>query len=181
MAYIGLANPVAAKLTEPANTYADGAALGKAIGIDITPSYAEGSLNADNMQAEYDKVFAYADVSLNTSTIPISFQQTLFGHTVAEKKVTFKSTDQSAYVGFGFYVTEVVDGALSYVATWLHKVKFSEPAESYATKGENIEYKTPTITGRALPISTGDWKETEAFDAEEEAKQFLSKKYAPGA
>lgn len=180
MAYIGLANPVVAPLTEPANTYADGENVGYAIGIEITPNFAEGSLYGDNRQCEYAKEFNYAEVSLNTSTIPITLQQTMFGHTVAEKAVTFKGGDQSAYVGFGFYVTESVDGKLSYVATWLKKVKFSEPSESYTTKGENIEYQTPTITGRALTLSTGEWKETEVFDTEEEAKSFLASKYQGG-
>ena len=46
-------------------------AFGKAIGLQVTPNYAEGSLNADDAQVEYDKEFNYAEVTLNTSTIPI--------------------------------------------------------------------------------------------------------------
>ena len=41
MAYIGLARPTIAKLTEPANTYADPFTCGRAIQIDITPQFAD--------------------------------------------------------------------------------------------------------------------------------------------
>jgi hypothetical protein len=40
----------------------------------------------------------------------------------------------------------------------LYKVKFSEPSEDYATKGESIEYKTPSISGRAMANDEGNWK-----------------------
>ncbi len=63
MAYIGLARPTIAKLTEPANTYADPFTCGRAIQIDITPQFAEGSLYADDIKAEYDKEFKYADIT----------------------------------------------------------------------------------------------------------------------
>ena len=76
MAYVGLAKPIVAKLNESSGTpkYTEGAACGKAIGIDITPQYAEGSLYGDDVQCEYDKEFKYADITLNTTTIPISMQ-----------------------------------------------------------------------------------------------------------
>ena len=64
---------------------------------------------------------------------------------------------------------EKVGGKTSYVANFLPKVKFAEPAGDYATKGENIEYKTPTITGRALANDEGVWKKTKACTSETEA------------
>ena len=35
---------------------------------------------------------------------------------------------------------------------WLYKVQFSENAENSATKGESIEWQTPTITGRIMGV-----------------------------
>ena len=64
MAYIGLAKPTIAKLTESSSdTYSGAFQCGKAIQIDITPNYAEGSVYGDNGTAEYDKEFIDADVS----------------------------------------------------------------------------------------------------------------------
>lgn len=175
MAYIGLARPTVAKLNEEDNTYSDGFVCGKAIQIDITPQYAEGSLFADNNKAEYDKEFKYADVTLNTSTMPIAAHTVMFGHTVteAEKSITFKSNDEANYVGMGVYVAEKVDGIKKYVGMWMHKVKFTEGAESYKTKGDNIEYQTPSITGQAIAIKDGTWKEVKTFNTETDAQDWL--------
>lgn len=71
MAYVGLRKPIIAKILE-SGEYDEPFACGKAIGLDVNPNYAEGSLNADDKQAEYDKEFTYAEVTLNTSTLPIA-------------------------------------------------------------------------------------------------------------
>ena len=63
MAYIGLRKPIIAQRTGDGK-YSTPFVLGKAISLNVTPNYAEGSLNADDGQAEYDKEFNYADVTL---------------------------------------------------------------------------------------------------------------------
>ncbi len=178
MAYVGLRKPIIGKMDEN-GTYEDPFAFGKAVGLTVTPNYAEGSLNADDMQAEYSKEFNYAETTLNTSTIPIQAHQAMFGHQVNEenKGVTFNSNDQSNYVGQGWISVEVVNGVRSFVGNFLKKVKYSEPNEEYATKGDSIEYKTPSITGRALPIDDGTWKETNSFKTEEEALAWIYEKF----
>ncbi|HIY18262.1 MAG TPA: major tail protein [Candidatus Blautia avistercoris] len=177
MAYIGLTKPTVAKLDESGGTpeYTDGFACGKAIEMSITPNYAEGSLYADNEKAEYDKEFSYAEVTLNTSTLPIEAHKIMFGHTTDEEENTIvdKSADESNYVGLGIYVREKVNGVRKYIAMWIHKVKFTESEESYKTKGDAIEYQTPSITGQAIAISTGEWRERKICDTEQEAKDWI--------
>lgn len=179
MAYIGLARPTVARLNEETTKYSGAFTCGAAIQIDITPQYAEGSLYGDNVKMEYDKEFKYADVVLNTTTLPIEAHNVMFGHTVSDSeaatKVTFKSGDESGYVGFGFYMTEKVNGVRQYVASWLYKVKFAEGAESYKTKGDAIEYQTPSISGQAVSLNDGRWKDVEVFTTEAEAKEWLQK------
>lgn len=53
------------------------------------------------------------------------------------------------------------------------KVKFAEGAESYATKGESIEFKHPQITGKDSAVSEGIWKKKKTFATEEEAVSWL--------
>lgn len=100
MAYVGLRKPIIAEITG-AKVYGEPFAFGKAIGLQVTPNYAEGSLNADDAQVEYDKEFNYAEVTLNTSTIPIEAHEKMFGHKVNEGKTgaTFNKDDQAKYVG----------------------------------------------------------------------------------
>ncbi|SCH77716.1 phage major tail protein%2C phi13 family [uncultured Dorea sp.] len=174
MAYVGLRKPIIGEVKEGGG-YNEPFACGKAIGINVTPNYAEGGLNADDVQSEYDKQFNYADVTLNTSTLPIEAHKKMFGHTVdeAKKNVKFNANDQANYVGMGWISAEVVDGARSYIGNFLKKVKFSEPSEEYSTKGDSIEYKTPSISGRALAMDNGDWKETEMCSTEADALKWI--------
>lgn len=176
MAYVGLRKPIIAQLKSD-GTYDDPFAFGKAIGLQVTPNYAEGSLYADDGQAEYDKEFSYAEVTLNTSTIPIVAHEKMFGHTVTEKNVKFNGDDQNNDVGLGWISVEKVNGVRSFIGNFLDKVKFSEPSEDYATRGESIEYKTPSITGRASAVDGGGWKETETFATEAEAKNWIYGKF----
>ena len=170
MAYVGLRKPIIAKLLE-SGKYDKPFACGKAIGLQVNPNYAEGSLNADDKQAEYDKEFTYAEVTLNTSTLPIEAHEKMFGHTVdtAKKNVKFNVDDQANYVGMAWVSVEKVDGVRSFIGNFLKKAKFTEPSEDYSTKGDSIEYKTPSISGRALGLEDGSWKETEACSSEADA------------
>ncbi|MCD2493315.1 major tail protein [Lacrimispora sp. NSJ-141] len=180
MAYIGLRKPIIGKLDAETGKYSAPITFGKAIGLQVTPSYAEGSLNADDMQAEYDKEFNYADVTLNTSTIPLQAHQDMFGHTVvteSEKSVEFNANDQNNYVGMGWITVEKVDGVRAFTGNFLYKVKFSEPAEDYATKGDAIEYKTPSIAGRAVALADGKWKSVGVFDTEAAALEWINGKF----
>lgn len=176
MAYVGLRKPIIAQLKTD-GSYDDPFAFGKAIGLQVTPNYAEGSLYADDGQAEYDKEFSYAEVTLNTSTIPVVAHEKMFGHKVNEKNVKFNGDDQNNDVGVGWISVEKVNGIRSFIGNFLDKVKFSEPSEDYATRGESIEYKTPSITGRASTVDNGDWKETEIFATEAEAKNWIYQKF----
>lgn len=176
MAYVGLRKPIIGK-RKTNGTYEAPFTMGKAVGVNITPNYAEGSLYADDEQAEYDKEFTYADVTLNTSTIPMEAEEHMFGHKVTSeddrKNVVFNKDDQANDVGMGWISVEKVDGVRSYVGNFLYKVKFTEPSEEYTTKGESIEYKTPSISGRASADSDGNWKKTEVLKTENEALAWI--------
>ena len=176
MAYVGLRKIIIAERTG-AKTYGEPFAFGKAIGMNVTPNYSEGSLNADDVQAEYDKEFNYAELSMNTSTVPLEAHDTMFGHTVNENAVDFNANDEAKYVGQGWIAPEKVDGKKYYTGNFLYKAKYSEPSEEYTTKGDSIEYKTPSISGRALAEDDGDWKATERFDTPEKALAWTYKKF----
>ncbi len=178
MAYVGLRKPIVGEW-KGNKTYGDPFAFGKAIGLQVTPSYAEGSLNADDEQAEYDKEFNYAETTLNTSTIPIKANEIMFGHKVDEelKNVKFNKDDQANYIGQGWVSVEKVNGKRSFVGNFLYKAKYSEPADDFATKGDSIEYKTPSISGRATADDDGDWKETQSFGTVAEALNWIYKMF----
>ena len=179
MAYVGLAKPIIAKLTETGGTatYSDGFAFGKAISLDIAPEYNEASLYGDNQQVETEKEFKQAKVTLGTTTIPIDAYSVMFGHEVAEgKEIIYKTDDASNYVGFGCYTDETIDGVKKFVAMWIHKVKFTQTQESYKTKGDSIEFQTPSVEGIAIGTDSKNWKTTKIFDTAEDAISWINTK-----
>ncbi len=185
MAFTGLVKPVVAKLDESSGTpkYTGKAACGKAIQLTVTVTYAEGSLYGDDGQAEYDREFSYADLVLNTTTLPVEVHNTMFGHTVttdSEKSIKDSSADEAPYVGFGIYVPQKVDGRRSYMAIWFHKVKFTEAEETYNTKADSITYNAPSVNGRAVALESGEWRERQFFDTVTEAQAWLDEMASSG-
>lgn len=182
MAYIGLAKPYIAKLKSQTTTggvttpvYENGFKCGKAITVNITPNYNEAKLYADNILSEYAKEFKDGTIKLGTDRLPKEAQGVVFSHEVSEdgKTVKYKTGDNANYVGVGFCMDEMLDGAKQYVAIVVYKSKFTEAAMDYETKGENITFKTPSIEGSISALDDTQWKITKVFDTELEAESFV--------
>lgn len=47
----------------------------------------------------------------------------------------------------------VKNGVTSYQAVWYHKAQFGETTENAQTKGQTIEWQTPTLTGRIMGVN----------------------------
>lgn len=178
MAYIGLAHPVIAALKSQSTnlgvttpTYGDAFVCGKAVSLSVTPNYNESKLYADNILDEYVREFKDGTITLGVDRLPLEAQSVMFGHTVAEsgKEVTYKSGDSGAYVGVGFYVDEMLEGKKQYVASVIYKCRFAEGATDYTTKGDSIEFKTPSLEGAIAALDDGQWKTDKVFDTESAA------------
>lgn len=175
MAFIGLRKPYVAKYNRATKTYSDGFRYSHAVSMNVTPNYAEASLYGDDVQTEYEKEFVNAAVSLGTTHTPIQAADTMFGHTVNGNKVTYKTTDEANYVGVGTIAPEKIDGVKKYVALIIKCAKFTDPTDDFATKGDQIQFKTPTINGSAIAADNdGNWKETQVFDTEAEAETYVA-------
>lgn len=177
MAFVGLSRPYIAQLdNETTKHYTNCFKCGKAISLSVTPNYNEVKLYADNVLDEYVKEFKDGTISLGTDRLPAQAQTVMFGHTVntvGGQTITYKSNDNANYVGIGFVIDEVLDGAKSYTATIIYKCKFTEAADSYTTKGDSIEFKTPTVEGAVAALSDYTWKTVKTFTSAEGAEAFI--------
>ncbi len=175
MAFFGMSNPWIAKFDAIKKTYSGGFKNGTAVGTDVTPQYNEANLYGDNILQEALKEFKYADVTLTTTHMPVVAANVMFGHTVDSEtnEITYKASDSANYVGYGFYASEKINGETRYIAAILPKVIFAEAAENYATKGDSIEFKTPSVSGKAMALEDGTWKVKKPFDSEQEAVNFI--------
>lgn len=178
MAYLGLRKPIIGKMNINGG-YDEPFACGKAVGITVTPNYAEASLYGDDILAEYDKSFSYAEITLNTTSLPVVAHEVMFGHVRGNNgaEIMQNANDEQNYVGMGWVSVEKVDGVKKYVGNFICKTKFSEPSEDYSTKGENIEYKTPSLSGRAAAMDDGLWKCFDVFEDERGALNYVYGKF----
>ena len=151
MATIGLDKLFYSKITEDEDgneTYATPASLAKAMTAELSLELAEATLYADDGAAEVVKEFQSGTLTLGVDDIGVSVAQDLTGATLDGNKVLVSaSEDGGAPVAVGFRAKKA-NGKYRYF--WLYRVKFGIPATNLTTKGESIEFSTPTIEGTVM-------------------------------
>lgn len=130
-----------------APTYGTPFRIAKAINIGLTPQKAEASLYADDGLDEYISSTTAYDISINTNTLEPAIEAQLLGKKVDSNGGISTTTEDVAPLFAVAFRSLRSDG--SYEFRVVYKVRFSAFDESYNTKGENIEFQTPTFTGRA--------------------------------
>ena len=180
MANIGLTNIWFSNLTEAQDGTAiyDGAKnLGKAVSCSVSITNNEAKLYGDDSLAESDTSFASGTITLGVTDDDDSIFAPLLGHTIDQEtnEVIKTSNDAAPYVGVGRIVTKMVNGAYKYKVEFLYKVKFSEPSKDESTKGESIEFSTPSIEGlvSSLDDVNGTWSKSKTFNTKSDALTYL--------
>ena len=146
MATIGLDKLYYAKITEDEageETYETPVPLAKAMTAELSVELAEATLYADDGAAEVVKEFQSGTLTLGIDDIGVTVAQDLTGAKIDDNQVLISaSEDGGAPVAIGFRAKKA-NGKYRYF--WLYRVKFGIPATNLTTKGESIEFSTPTI------------------------------------
>jgi phi13 family phage major tail protein len=146
---IGLADlHYALLVTDPAPggvaTYETPVRIPGVISANVNPNSSNGTLFADNGPYETASSIGEISLELNVADLPMEVQAVLFGHSIVGGVMLRKSTDIPPWVAIGFRSLKS-DGTWRY--TWLDKGKFSLPEQSNQTKGDSVEFQTPTTSG----------------------------------
>lgn len=191
MAFIGMRHVVGALITsetagaEPTyGTSGSGFLIGKAITGNLTINRNSNPLYADDAIAEDDNGITSMDLELGLDDLMEDIQDKmglLKAVTAGSPSVTtYYDTSASAKaIGVGYIRVRRKNGVTKYQAIWIYKSIFSKNSENSQTKGESIEWNTPTVNGRCigLPIdSTGDlsYRKIQNFDTEADAATWLN-------
>lgn len=164
-------------------TYANKRTIGDAMGVNMELRFAEARLYAEGRLAEYVREITGGTLSIAEKYIPAAAQKILFGardktRTVAAESVTglvVGSDDSGKYVGVAGYAPDMVDTVKKYYCFHFRKAKFGRPSMSFQTKGESIQFATPTTTGELMAddTETHDIIEDATVDTEAEAKAWV--------
>ena len=167
MAYIGMRHPVFARVKNytPGTPieYDEGVVLGKAIGATLTLQRTETSLYADDYKAEVDNSATGGTISLELDDIKHDAALKVLGlkkHTVNGKEVYTITGAAAPYGGCGWVRERKMDGVISYVAQWVHRLQLGQNTKNAATKGQTITYQTTTLDGEILGAEVDESMET---------------------
>lgn len=169
MATIGLRDVYYALLNEdPAGgvaTYEAPVRMVGAISANINPNTSTATLFADDGPADTAATLGEITLELNMADIDLKTQAVLLGHTYEDGVLKKKGGDVPPFVAIGFRTLKS-NGKYRYY--WLNKGKFAVPADDLATKGDSIDFKTPTISGSFVKRDSDDeWQRVGDEDAED--------------
>lgn len=185
MKYLTFA-PISSETAQSPITYGTGAVAEHAISGSITYNYDEQSLYGDDKLAEYYKGLTGYDIEIGMTELADSLSTLLGIETVTTTGSPAISTyhlvpDNMTSCGVGFMQTLIVNGTKSYIGYWFHKVTFSINSESAQTRGESVEWQTPTLNGKGWGVeldATGvvQYRDRQVFTTEALALAWLKAK-----
>ena len=188
MANIGLKSFLYGALTETAGvaTYDPPEKLAGAIEIKVKINLNETSLphddRVDNQISEFkdgaitagidnddDTIFA---VLLGKKTTVDSFTPES-GTATTVNRITSGSNDVCIPVGFGYITGTMVDGVKKYKVIFYKKVTFKPFAVDSKTKGDKLEFTTPSVEGTIATLANGEYEDKATLENESDAIEYL--------
>lgn len=167
MATIGLRDVhYALLLTDPIVGLPEYAPVEKVIGAisaNVNPNSSSATLFYDDGPGDTATTLGEITLELNLADIPLEVQAIWLGHEFANGILKRKAADVPPWLALGFRTLKS-NGAYRYM--WLAKGKFAIPEEDYQTKGDSVEFQTPTISGTFAKRDCDDeWERTTDEDA----------------
>lgn len=160
MAIKGLSIPIVANYAATGSnvTYSNGMVAGAAVEYTASWTTSENNpLYADNKIKENDAgTFQSGELTLGTSDLTQDISKLIlglkeatfsYGESKEVKELVYDDDMQSPYLGFGVIELHQNDDVDEYRAVFLPKVQFALPENTATTKGETVEWQTPSITG----------------------------------
>ena len=174
MAQIGL-KYLRYSLLDADGKYTGAKTLGRAIETKVNPTVAEGKLYADDTVAESVEEVTGGTVEITVDGLDPSTYAEIMGHEYSQQDNIIKRNRNAIapFIGMGRVITLFRNNTRSYKVEFLNKVKFKDNLPEEKTKGENIEFGTPTFSGNFYVMDNGYWSETGFFDTVEEAQAYL--------
>ena len=175
MAGIGLKRFKYAKLNDDGKTYGQVKTLSGAIECKVTLDLAEASLYSDDALKEQVSMFKSGTLTAGIDEDDDAIFAELLGKTVDEETgiVTSNVSDEPIYVGFGHIVPKLVNGKRKYKVEFFPKMKFKPFIADAKTKGDNLEFTTPSVEATIFENDDGDWEKHKVYDTESEANTAL--------
>ena len=162
---------------DEATYYTDHRMMGEAMTVQLELMFAEGRLYAEGSLSEYIKLATGGTMSVGVKRIPPKTQVLLYGNTESAYTVNGRqmtglvtsADDLPNDVGVSFYAPDRLNGKNVYTCVFVKRATFGPPSLSYATRGQNISFGTPTTTGEFQSDTNNDFFEVAVAENEIDA------------
>lgn len=126
------------------------------ISANVNPNGSNETLFADDGPYETASTIGQIGLELNVADLPIEMQAEILGHTLTAGVLIRKASDVPPWLAVGF---KSLKSNGKYRYTWLGKGKFALPEQANKTKGDSVEFNTPTISGSFVKRECdGEWE-----------------------
>lgn len=188
MAFVGLLYAVAAPIQMEADgqaiTYGKGQVIGGMMTAEISYTRNSNPLYADDRVMEEDNSITGGTIKMGVDDVNDDARVMMLGDVKegdAGEEVYHETGESAPYVGTGYIRVRRKDNKTNYIAYWVHKAIFGIGTESAKTKGQNIEWQTPTLEGSIMGVKNNAalqtrFRERRTFTKESEARTWLNKK-----
>lgn len=188
MAFVGLLYAVAAPIQTEADgqaiTYGKGQVIGGMMTAEISYTRNSNPLYADDRVMEEDNSITGGTIKMGVDDVNDDARVMMLGDVKegdAGEEVNHETGESAPYVGTGYIRVRRKDNKTNYIAYWVHKAIFGIGTESAKTKGQKIEWQTPTLEGSIMGVKNNAalqtrFRERRTFTKESEARTWLNKK-----
>lgn len=144
-------------------TYSNAMALARGVEVSLSPESSDDNrFYADNIVAENATgMFTGGTVTLTVDGLKDAARKLIFGLPTAVNNWTaYDNTIEIPYVGIGFIVRYMEDGATTYMPVVLAKTMFQLDETSAATQEDEIDWQTQELTATLFrdDSATQAWK-----------------------
>lgn len=156
--------------------------IGRLVKADLTVTMASGELYADDGLAESVEEFVKGSLAMETDDMEDSVAETVYGATVVDKELHYKSGDSAPVGGLAYYKVLKRRGNLLYKGYFYPRVQAALGNDTASTKSSSITFGTTNTTFTIFPCETTDWRITAELESLEAAKEWVKEKLtsAPG-
>ncbi len=155
--------------------------VGRLVKADLTVNMASGELYADDELAESMSEFSSATLAAETDDMVDEVASVVYGCEVVDKTVHYKYGDTPPEGGLAYFKTLVRKGEKSFKGVFYPRAKAALGNDSAQTRGNSITFGTTATTFTIFSCNSGDWRLTEEFATEAEAKAWVDAKLGKAA
>ena len=147
--------PVSAYTPGTSITYSTGSVIAEARSANLTWDRSDGEFYGDDKLLDTDNGVLGYTIEFEPTGLTDTVRAGMLGEVLGSSE--YAITDAAAPdVGFG-YIRVMREAGVSgttttYEGWWFYKVKFSVNSEETRTKVRNIEWRTPTLSGKGMGV-----------------------------